>query len=151
VTRTLLAAALALFLAPPALAGGFPPSIQDLDGVVFRVRATGPDIDYGTGERSKFDFTLDWTVAMVDEETVSFDVVFGGMEFTAHYAGGILLQAAASSPLPAQEGALLYLFVSGSPGKLKLKGELTVYDTEFDTLRVLKVSGRELVPLAGER
>ena len=141
----LLVVALALGLALPALGAEAPPSIDDLDGSTFSVRSKGPQYDLAGG-KSKADTTIEWTITKTGADTVSFDSVFGGMLFTAYYVDGFLLQASSSGETPPQEGSSMYVAVSGKPGKLKLKGALTVYSAGpgFRVLRVLKVSGKQL-------
>jgi hypothetical protein len=143
--KELLMVALALGFALPAHAGGPPPSIDDLDGSTFSVRASGPEYDLAGG-RGKFDDEIQWKVTKTGATTVSFDAAFGGMIFTANYVDGFLLQAYASGQVPPADGSSMYLSVSGKPGKLKLKGALTIYSAGpgFMVLRVLKVSGKQI-------
>lgn len=121
------------------------PTIDDLNGVTFTVRAKGPAYDLAGG-KFKADATIEWTVTKTSETTVAFDSVFGGMAFTANYVDGFLMQASASSEVPPADGSAMYLRVSGKQGALKLKGALTVYSagTGFRVLRVLKVSGKQI-------
>ena len=140
-----LAVALFLGLALPAFGAEAPPSIDDLNGSTFSVRAKGPEFDLA-GMKFKADTTIEWTITKTSENTVAFDSVFGGMLFSAYYVDGFLLQATSSGETPPQEGSSMYLAVSGKPGKLKLKGALTVYAAGpgFNVLRVLKVSGKQI-------
>jgi hypothetical protein len=135
---------LLLGIAVPALAAD-PPSIDDLDGATFSVRAKGAEYDLA-GQKSKSDVNIEWTITKTGVDTVSFDFVFGGMDFTAYYKDGFLLQATASPEVPVQDGSSMYLAASGKPGKLKLKGALTVYSagTGFNVLRILKVTAKQL-------
>jgi hypothetical protein len=141
----LLVVALALGLALPALGGEPPPSIDDLDGSTFSVRSKGAEYDLAGG-RFKADGTIEWTITKTGADTVSLDVVFGGMIATAYYVDGFLLQAFSSGETPPQDGSSMYVAVSGKPGKLKLKGALTVYAAgpAFKVLRVLKLSGKQI-------
>ena len=68
------------------------PTIDDLNGVTFTVRAQGPAYNLA-GSKFKFDATIEWTVTKTSETTVTFDSVFGGMAFTANYVDGFLMQA----------------------------------------------------------
>lgn len=143
---TVLTLVLSLGLALPASAGGPPPTIDDIDGATFSVRARGPEYDL-SGEKSKFDLTLEWTITKTGATTVSFDGAFPSMDFTANYVGGFLLQAFVfDAGSPAEAGSSMFAAVSGTPGKLKLKGVLTGYDAPpgFQVLRVLKVSGKQI-------
>jgi hypothetical protein len=145
-TRILLAAALAL-LALPAFADGPPPTIAELNGRTFVVRASGPAWDLNGG-RFKSDTTITMTITQTSGNTVSFDSAFGGMAFSAYYVDGFLLSTFASGAPPAEEGNTLQVAVSGKPGRLKLKGTLTGYDaaTGFTGLSVRKITGSELAP-----
>lgn len=140
--NTLFVVALALAFALPAYAAGPPPSIDDIDGATFTVRASGVEYDLN-GQRFKSDVTIEWTITKTGPTAVSFDSVFGGMSFAASYADGFLMNSVSG-----EFGSLLYAAVSGAPGKLKLKGALTVFDPppDFQVLRVLKVSGSQLQP-----
>jgi hypothetical protein len=142
----LLIVLLAFGFAAPASAGGPPPSIDDIDGATFTVRSSGPEYDLN-GERGKADTTIEWTITKTGANTVSFDSVFGGMLFTAYYVDGFLLQSFSSGETPPEDGSSMYAAVSGQPGKLKLKGALTVFSAPpggFQVLRVLKVSGSQI-------
>ena len=137
--------ALGLALALPAMAGEAPPSIDDLDGSTFRVRAKGPQHNLA-GDKSTFDNTIEITIAKTTDDAVSFDALFGGMDVTFYYVDGFLLQALATGGPPAEHGSSFFAAVSGKPGKLKLKGALTVYSAGpgFNVLRVLKISGKQI-------
>jgi hypothetical protein len=134
-----------LGVALPAVAGGPPPSIDEIDGAKFSVRARGTSYDLA-GSHSKGETTIEWTITKIGAESVSFDSVLGGMAFTAVYVDGFLLQATASPEAPPLSGSSMNLAVSGKPGKLKLKGAFTTYSTgpDFKGLSVLKVSGKQI-------
>lgn len=144
--RPLLIAAFVLGLALPAFADSPPPTIAELNGRTFVVRASGTSWDLNGG-RFKDDTTLTWTITQTSANTVSFDTVFGGMAFSAYYVDGFLMSSFASG-VPAEEGGSFQAAVSGKPGKLKLKGTLTSYDaaTGFTELSVLKITGSEVAP-----
>jgi hypothetical protein len=146
-TRALLASVLALGFALPASAAGPPPTIAELNGRTFEVRASGTSWDLN-GSRFKDDVTITWTITQTSANTVSFDSVFGGMSFTAYYVDGFLMSSFAIGGPPAEEGSVFQAAVSGNPGKLKLKGTLTSYDaaTGFTELSVQKVTGSEIAP-----
>ena len=137
--------ALGLAVALPAVAGEAPPSIDDLDGSTFSVRAKGPQYNLA-GDKSKFDHAIDVTITKSSDEAVSFDALFGGMDVTFYYVDGFLLQALATGGPPAEHGSSFFAAVSGKPGRLKLKGTLTVYSAGpgFNVLRVLKISGKQV-------
>ena len=143
--RSLLVVALVLGFALPVDGAAPPPSIDELDGSTFSVRAKGVAYDLNGG-KSKFDTRLEWTVTKTGANTVSFDSALGGMLFTAYYVDGFLLQAFSSGQVPPEDGSSMYLKVKGTPGKLKLKGVLTAYSAGpgFNVLRVLKVSGKQI-------
>jgi len=130
-----------------AAAGAAPPTIDDINGTVFSVRSKGPEHDLAGGKTTA-DATITWTITKTGADTVSFDAVFGGMAFTAYYKDGFLLQATASPEDPPQNGSSLFVAVTGKPGKMKLKGALTVYSAGpgFNVLRTLKVSGKQTGP-----
>ncbi len=141
-----LVAVIGLGLAAPALAAGPPPSIDDIAGATFSVRARGTEYDL-SGETFKSDTEIVWTITKTGPATVSFDSVFGGMAFSAHYVDGFLLQAVAfDAGSPPEAASSMFAAVSGQPGKLKLAGVLTVYDVPpgFQVLRVLKVSAKQI-------
>jgi len=144
--KQLLIVALALGFALPAGAAGPPPSIDDIDGATFTVRSAGAEYDLNGGS-GKGGTTIEWTITKTGANTVSFDSVFGGMLFSAYYVDGFLLQSTSSGQTPPAEGSSMYVAGSGQPGKLKLKGALTVFSAPpggFQVLRVLKVSGSQL-------
>ena len=146
--KTLLATlvtAIGLGLALPAAAGGPPPSIDDLNGATFTVRARGTEFDLNGG-KFKSDNEITLTITKTGPATVSMNSVFGGMSFSSHYVDGFLLQAVdfeGGSPLTS--ASLMFAAVSGQPGKLKFKGTLTLYDVPpaFQVLRVLKITGKQ--------
>jgi len=146
-TQKLLVLALALGFALPAFGAGPPPSIDDLDGATFTVRSSGPEYDLN-GDSRKGGATIVWTITKTGANTVSFDSVFGGMIFTAYYVDGFLMQSFASGESPPEDGSSMVLAVTGQPGKLRLKGQLTVFAAPpggFQVLRVLKVTGSQLL------
>ncbi len=141
----LLVIALLFGFALPAYGAGPPPTIDEINGSTFRVRASGAEYDLAGGN-FKYDTEIEWTITKTGAETVSFDSVFGGMSFAARYVDGFLMQATASGEVPPETGSSMYLAVAGQPGKFKLKGMLTVYaaGAGFNALRVLKVSGSQI-------
>jgi hypothetical protein len=136
--------ALLLGIAVPALAAD-PPTIDDLDGAKFIVRAKGVEYDLA-GQKFKSDGDIEWTITKTGVDTVSFDIVFGGMSATAFYKGGFLLQATTTPEDPPQSGSSMYLAASGKPGKLKLKGALTVYAAGpgVNALRIFKLTAKQV-------
>ena len=138
--------ALVLGIGVPAFAAD-PPSIDDLDGAVFTVRAKGTEYDLA-GQKFKTEVDIEWTITKSGVDTVLFSAVFGGMSFAAYYKDGFLLQATAAPVEPAESGSSMYLAASGKPGKLKLKGTLTVYaaGTGFNVLRIQKVTAKQVPP-----
>lgn len=141
----LLVVAFALGLALPAFGAEAPPTIDELNGSTFSVHAKGTEFDLAGG-KFKTDAPIEWTITKTGADTVSFDTIFGGMASDAYYVDGFLLQAVTTAETPPQNGSSLWIAVSGKPGKLKLKGGLTVYSAGpgFHVLRVLKVSGKQL-------
>ena len=136
--RSLLLAA--LLVAAPAYAGGPPPSIDDLDGATFLLRISGVEYDLA-GATFKTNFTIETTLTKTGPNGVSLSTVLGGMSGDAAYVAGFLLNSVSG-----EFGSLLNLTVSGTPGKLKLKGTYTVFDPppDFQVLRVLKISGSQI-------
>jgi len=133
-------------LAASADAAGPPPSIDDIDGATFSVRAAGPDFDLN-GTRSKFDLVIVSTITKTGPFTVSFGNLLPGMDVAAYYVDGFLLQAVSSGETPPESGSSMHVAVSGQPGNLKLKGGLTSFSAPpggFQVLRLLKVSGSQL-------
>src|SRR5262245_31510545 len=143
-----LATVVALGLAGAAAAGGPPPSIDDLNGATFIVRARGTEYDLAGG-KFKSGTEITWTLTKTGPSTVAFDSVFGGMAFSAHYADGFLMQSVAfDAGSPPAAASWMFAQVSGKPGKLKLKGSLFNYDTPpaFQVLRLQTVSGKQIAP-----
>ena len=70
-------------------AAGPPPSIDDIDGATFTVRASGVEYDLN-GQRFKTDVTIEWTITKTGPTTVSLDTVLGGMSADASYVDGFL-------------------------------------------------------------
>ena len=143
--KKLLIALLISGFALPASAASPPPSIDELNGCTFSVRAKSASYDLAGG-KFKEDVTIEWTITKTGADTVSFSSVFGGMIFTAYYVDGFLLQAYSSGESPPQDGSSMVLAVSGKPGSFKLKGALTVYSAGpgFNVLRLQKVSGKQI-------
>ena len=61
-------------------------------------------------------------------------------------ARGLVVLLALGFAQPALGGQAVFAAVTGEPGRLKVKGALTVYSAGpgFNVLRVLKISGKQL-------
>jgi hypothetical protein len=132
--------------ATAAHAGGPPPSIDDIDGTTFLFRASGPEYDLN-GQTSKGGTEFEMTLTKTGANTVSMDTVLGGMGFSAYYVDGFLMQSTSSGENPPESGSALWVQVSGSPGKLKMKGGFTTFSAPpggFQVLRVQKISGSQI-------
>jgi hypothetical protein len=142
----LLTVTLAFASTAPALAGGPPPSIDEIDGATFAVVASGPEYDLN-GNVFRLANPITMTITKSDANVVSFDSVYGGMGFSAYYVDGFLMQSTASAESPPEQGSSFHAAITGQPGKLRLRGELIVFSAPpggFQVLRVLKVSGRQI-------
>jgi hypothetical protein len=141
--------ALLLALAGSARAAGPPPSIDDLDGATFVIRAQVTEYDLAGSDAITYTVEITTTLTKTSPTTVSMTSVFGGQSSTSHYVDGLLIQAVDFEPgSPSTSATLTQAKVSGKPGKLKLRGTLHVYDLPppFQVLRLSNLSGKQITP-----
>ena len=74
----------------------------------------------------------------------NFDVILGGMIAAARYRGGYLLQSYSNDDEPPTSGSYLQIEVTGAPGKMKMKGQLTLFSTSSGIMRVQKISAKQI-------
>jgi hypothetical protein len=140
-------AALALLLAgaSTATAGALPPGIDDLDGAVctLAVSSTEYDLSAGVGQSHKEE--LAWTFTKTGPDTLRIQEQKGpeGATMYARYSHGVLIIGWVNDPDLATDAASAYLVVTGTRGKLKLKGEFISFQNDPSEAQVGKLSGKQ--------
>jgi hypothetical protein len=120
-----------------------PPTIDDLDGTRWVVKVSGTEYDLDGGEE-KVATEITWFLTRGGADTVNFDVILGGMIAAARYRGGYLLQSYSNDDDPPTTGSYLQIEVTGAPGKMKMKGQLTLFSTSSGIMRVQKISAKQI-------
>ena len=122
-----------------------PPTIDDLNGTVWTMKIASAVWDLSTGEKMPLNETLPWTIDKIDATTVTIHIGgAGAQDLKAYYDRGVLFTGVVDDATLATESFLGYFLVSGSPGKLAMKGEFMTYDVALDeTLEAGKVSGKQ--------
>ena len=87
----------AIGLAAPVPAADAPPSIDDLNGATFVLRAKVTEHDLA-GEQFKYTVEITTTLTKTGPTTIAMSSVFGGMSFSSHYVDGFLIPAVHFEP-----------------------------------------------------
>ena len=95
---------------------GPPPSIDDLDGATFVIRAQVTEYDLAGSDAITYTVEITTTLTKTSPTTVSMTSVLGGQSFTSHYVDGFLMQAVDFEPgSPSTSATPTQAKVSGKP------------------------------------
>jgi len=145
--RGMAALVLAMTWGATAMAGKAPPpGIDDLDGAVFTLKVSGKAYDRATGAADSVKSMISWTVTKIGPDRVSILERGDGSDSVhqAYYAGGLLIVGRLDNTDLATDAACGQVLVSGSTGKLKLKGEaILIRVVDDDEVTLVKLSGKQ--------
>jgi hypothetical protein len=142
-----LVLAVAVACGAPALAAPkVPPTIDELDGSVWAVKISGTEYDLDVPAKLKFKVTETWAFTVVDASTLSIESDGPGVPvYAGNYVNGMLVIGELDDDILSTQTRYSYAIISGTPGKLKLKGESLKYELLSDnTLEAVKLSGKQL-------
>ncbi len=122
-----------------------PPSIDALHNTWWELTVSGTAYDLAGGTW-KASTTITTTLTKLDQDRVGFSGLLGGMNNEARYQGGVLMQSYASAGTAPMYGTMFQAEISGTPGKMKMKGQYTTFsvDDGYDFLRVQKLSAKQI-------
>ena len=120
-----------------------PPTIDDLDGTRWAVKVSGTEFNLDGGDE-KVATEVTWFINKTGADTVNFDVILGGMIASARYRGGYLLQAYSNDDDPPTSASYLEIEVTGTPGKMKMKGQYMLFSTSAGIMRIQKISAKQI-------
>lgn len=144
------AAALVLGLVLAATASAapkVPPSIGDLDGAIFQLKVSGTGYDLTTGLKEKVKGNLLVLMTVIDSTHVALD--FDDLEVDDRIAyydsrSGVMIIGEVNAVEAATEALAGYFQISGTPGKMKLKGESNMFELLSDMeAEILKFKGKQ--------
>ncbi len=150
--RSLALARLALVLFVAGLgavlaAGAEPPSIDDLDGAVCALKVSGKGYSRATGASEAIKGQVLWILVKTGPDTLVIHQQddTGVTLWQGHYKHGVLLAGAVNDGALATEAACAHVLVSGTKGKLKLKGDFVSFTAGSDEAALGTFSGKETV------
>lgn len=144
------AAVVALVLVLPAFAAaGPPPSIGDLDGSAWGVawahKVSGTGYYLMGGGKEKISGGGWFWITQVNVDVVRLDVEGGDSFYGRYYSdSGVLVVGSLNDTELATQARCGYFIFSGTPGKLKARGEIMEYDIVSDgEAEVIKISAKQ--------
>jgi hypothetical protein len=126
-----------------------PPTINDLDGAVLRIGVSSVEYDLLTGGKESSKEAPTWTITKIGATTVNIHHVIStyAMDFQGTYEDGMLVVGSLDDSTLAANALFIYGLVSGSPGKIAIKGEFISYEVGSDGVaEVGKFSGKQTAP-----
>ena len=123
--------ALGMVLAAPAMAGSTPPPTIDQILGTYDAKISGTDYDLnGTLKESSKDTEV-WVITKIDDVTVNIETSgeYGVENIEGYYKNGKLLVGFADDDILADEVMCAVGEVSGSPGKVQIRGQCVDYNT----------------------
>lgn len=99
-----------------------PPAIEDIVGT-YSVSYRETIFNVGNGIVDKWNYAVTWEIRSVNATEVEIDISFPAETFRARYQNGLLVWGNGDTANnPARRASVGYAWVSGAPGRMRLKG-----------------------------
>jgi hypothetical protein len=127
-----------------------PPSIDDLDGTFWVAKVGGTEYDLALGWTGKIKGAVLVQLTKTGSTTVLLDFDDPDIDdYTGFYdsGSGILVIGKLNDAVLSTDSTCGFFTISGTPGKMKLKGQAVMYDSASDEEAAsLTLSGKQVLP-----